>query len=242
MSEQPIAVEAKDLELRYGSHLVMKPSSFTVPMGAVTALIGPNGAGKSTLLHAMVGLKDPAGGEITVMGSAPQKARKRVSYVLQSKHVNQSLPLTVTQVVAMGRYPNRGMIRPFRIDDRARIKEAMERMGITHLANRHLTELSGGQRQRVFMAQGIAQDHLVMLLDEPLTGLDVISAEAVDRIMHEEKEHGCAVIVCTHDLGEAGTADHVLLLGDKRVLSGPPSEVLTNDNLLAAFGLGLMHL
>ena len=92
------------------------------------------------------------------------------------------------------------------------------------------------------MAQGIAQDHLVMLLDEPLTGLDVISAEAVDRIMHEERDHGCAVVVCTHDLGEAGTADHVLLLGNKRVVSGPPDDVLTNENLLAAFGLGLMHL
>lgn len=241
--EEPIenAVAADNLELRYGSHVVMEPSSFTAPMGAITALIGPNGAGKSTLLHTMVGLITPAGGEIEVMGTTPQRARKQVSYVLQSKDVNQSLPLTVTQVVAMGRYPKRGMVRPFRIDDRARIQEAMERMDITHLANRHLTELSGGQRQRVFMAQGIAQDHLVMLLDEPLTGLDVVSAEAVDRIMHEEKEHGCGVIVCTHDLGEARTADHVLLLGQKRVTSGPPSEVLTNENLLAAFGLGLMH-
>ena len=243
VAEEPIqhAIAATDLELRYGSHIVMEPSSFTAPMGAITALIGPNGAGKSTLLHSMVGLVTPAGGKIRVMDTSPQKARKQVSYVLQSKNVNQTLPLTVYQVVAMGRYPKRGMIRPFRIDDRARIQEAMERMDITHLANRHLTELSGGQRQRVFMAQGIAQDHLVMLLDEPLTGLDVISAEAVDRIMHEERDHGCAVIVCTHDLGEAGTADHVLLLGDKRVVSGPPNEVLTNENLLAAFGLGLMH-
>jgi manganese transport system ATP-binding protein len=241
--EEPLqhAIEAQDLELRYGSHIVMKPSSFTAPMGAITALIGPNGAGKSTLLHSMVGLVAPAGGEIQVMGTSPQKARKQISYVLQSKQVNQSLPLTVHQVVAMGRYPKRGMVRPLRIDDRARIDEAMERMSITHLAKRHLTELSGGQRQRVFMAQGIAQDHHVMLLDEPLTGLDVVSAEAVDRIMHEEKEHGCGVIVCTHDLGEAGTADHVLLLGKKKVVSGPPNEVLTNENLLAAFGLGLMH-
>ena len=236
------AVEAIQLELRYGSHVVMEPSSFTAPMGAVTALIGPNGAGKSTLLHAMVGLVNPSGGKIRVMDRPPQQARKQVSYVLQSKEVNQSLPLTVAQVVAMGRYPNRGMIRPFRIDDRARVKEAMERMDITHLAHRHLTELSGGQRQRAFMAQGIAQDHLVMLLDEPLTGLDVVSAEAVDRIMHEEKDHGCGVIVCTHDLGEASAADYVLLLGNKGVVSGPPSEVLTDENLLAAFGLGLMHL
>jgi len=236
------AIEATDLELRYGPHVVMEPSSFTAPMGAITALIGPNGAGKSTLLHAIVGLVNPTGGQMRVMDIPPQQARKQVSYVLQSKEVNQSLPLTVAQVVAMGRYPNRGMIKPLRIDDRARVKEAMERMNITHLAKRHLTELSGGQRQRVFMAQGIAQDHLVMLLDEPLTGLDVISAEAVDRTIHEEKEHGCAVLVSTHDLGEAGTADHVLLLGEKRVISGPPPEVLTNENLLSAFGLGLMHL
>ena len=235
------AIKAVDLELRYGAHVVLEPSSFTVPMEAITALIGPNGAGKSTLLHAIVGLVQPAGGEIQVMDTTPQRARKQVSYVLQSKEVNQSLPLTVAQVVAMGRYPNRGMERPLRIDDRERVREAMERMNITHLANRHLTELSGGQRQRVFMAQGIAQDHLVMLLDEPLTGLDVISAEAVDKTIHQEKAHGCGVLVSTHDLAEAGTADHVLLLGEKRVVSGPPSEVLTNENLLAAFGLGLMH-
>ena len=236
------AVEAVDLELRYGSHVVLEPSSFSAPMGAITALIGPNGAGKSTLLHSMVGLVDPTAGQISVMGTSPQKARKQVAYVVQSKEINQSLPLTVGQVVAMGRYPNRGMIKPLRIDDKARVKEAMERMNITDLSSRHLTELSGGQRQRVFMAQGIAQDHRIMLLDEPLTGLDVVSAEAVDRTIHQEKAHGCAVLVSTHDLGEAGTADHVLLLGEKRVVSGPPTEVLTSENLLAAFGAGLMHI
>ena len=236
------AIEAEGLELRYGSNIVLEPSSFTAPMGAITALIGPNGAGKSTLLHSLVGLISPSGGRITVLGTSPQKARKQVAYVIQSKQINQSLPLTVAQVVAMGRYPNRGMIRPLRIDDRARVQEAMERMEITDLSNRHLTELSGGQRQRVFMAQGIAQDHLVMLLDEPLTGLDIISAEAVDRTLHQEKAHGCAVLVSTHDLGEAGSADHVLLLGERRVISGPPPEVLTTDNLLSAFGAGLMHI
>ena len=235
------AVEAEGLELRYGLNVVLEPSSFTAPMGAITALIGPNGAGKSTLLHSMVGLVDPTGGRISVMGTSPHRARKQVAYVVQSKEINQSLPLTVAQVVAMGRYPNRGMVRPLRIDDRARVREAMERMGIIDLSSRHLTELSGGQRQRVFMAQGIAQDHRIMLLDEPLTGLDVVSAEAVDRTIHEEKAHGCAVLVSTHDLGEAGTADHVLLLGQRRVVSGPPSEVLTNENLLAAFGPGLIH-
>jgi len=236
------AVEAVSLELRYGSHVVLKPSTFTAPMGAITALTGPNGPGKSTLLHSMVGLVDPSGGKISVMGASPQKARKQVAYVVQSKEINQSLPLTVAQVVAMGRYPNRGMVKPLRIDDKSRVREAMERMKITDLSGRHLTELSGGQRQRVFMAQGIAQDHRIMLLDEPLSGLDVVSAEAVDRTIHEEKAHGCAVLVSTHDLGEAETADHVLLLGEQRVVSGPPTEVLTKKNLLAAFGAGLMHI
>nr|MDE0502371.1 metal ABC transporter ATP-binding protein [bacterium] len=236
------AVDAVGLELRYGANVVLEPSSFTAPMGAITALIGPNGAGKSTLLHSMVGLVDPTGGQIRVMGASPQKARRRVAYVVQSKEINQSLPLTVAQVVAMGRYANRGMVKPLKTDDKARVQEAMERMSITDLSSRHLTELSGGQRQRVFMAQGIAQDHRIMLLDEPLTGLDVVSAEAVDRTIHEEKAHGCAVLVSTHDLGEARTADHVLLLGKKRVISGPPSEVLTRENLLAAFGTGLMHI
>jgi manganese transport system ATP-binding protein len=117
----------------------------------------------------------------------------------------------------------------------------MERTGITHLASKHLTELSGGQRQRVFVAQGMAQDHDVLLLDEPLTGIDLTTAQAIDEAIHEEIERGCTVILTTHDLSEAQVADHVVLLSGRVVAAGRPDEVLTAEHLAEAYGPSLLH-
>ena len=117
----------------------------------------------------------------------------------------------------------------------------MERLDIAHLSRRHLTELSGGQRQRVYVAQGIAQDHTLLLLDEPLTGLDITSAKTIDAIIHDEPQHGCSVILTTHDLEEAKAADHVILTGGRVIASGRPEEVLTQANLAEAYGLGALH-
>ena len=117
----------------------------------------------------------------------------------------------------------------------------MELLAITDLAKRHLSELSGGQRQRVFVAQGVAQDHDLLLLDEPLTGLDLVSARTIDQIIHSEPARGCSVVLTTHDLEEARAADHVLLMSGRVVASGPPSQVLTRDKLAEAYGLGALH-
>jgi manganese transport system ATP-binding protein len=117
----------------------------------------------------------------------------------------------------------------------------MERLEITDLAKRHLTELSGGQRQRVYVAQGIAQDHAILLLDEPLTGLDITSAKTIDSIIHEEPDRGCSVVLTTHDLEEARAADHVILMAGRVVAFGKPQDVLTTRNLTNAYGLGSLH-
>ena len=117
----------------------------------------------------------------------------------------------------------------------------MERLDINHLADRHVAELSGGQRQRVYVAQGITQDHSMLLLDEPLTGLDINSAKTIDSIIHEEPERGCSVVLTTHDLEEARAANHVILTDGHVVTSGPPEEVLTATNLATAYGLGSLH-
>jgi iron complex transport system ATP-binding protein len=114
-------------------------------------------------------------------------------------------------------------------------------MGIEDLADRHLKELSGGQRQRVFVAQGLAQDHDMLMLDEPMTGLDMPSARAIDEVIHDEHARGCTVIITTHDLSEAAEADHVILLSGRVVADGPPSEVLTDVHLVEAYGPGLIH-
>jgi iron complex transport system ATP-binding protein len=234
---RPAAVRAKDLILAYGSSVALAESSFEIPKGGITVLIGPNGSGKSTLLSAMAGLIDPAAGSIDVPGSGGRA--QRISYVLQSTKVNDTLPVTVREVVTMGRYA--GGARRLDAEDHGKVDEAMARMGITQLADRHLRELSGGQRQRVLVAQGIAQEHEILLLDEPLTGLDLTSAQAIDNVIHDETQTGCSIVMTTHDLAEAQVADHVVLLSGRVVASGTAEEVLTLENLTAAYGPNLLH-
>lgn len=231
-------IQANQAEFRYGSHVALAASSFEIPRGAITALIGPNGSGKSTLLSGIAGLDEPVSGEIMV-GDADGGAK--VAFVLQTTKVNESLPITVREVVTMGRYPNRSLLGRLSDDDRTLVDAAMVRMDIADLATRHLRELSGGQRQRVFVAQGLAQDHDILLLDEPLTGLDLPSAMAIDDVIHEEQAAGNTIVMSTHDLAEAQVADHVLLLASRVVASGPPSAVLTAANLKEAYGPSLLH-
>ncbi len=239
MSE--LVAEAHDLVVRFGSHTAIDASSFVVPAGCVTAVIGPNGSGKSTLLMALTGLLEPASGTLSVLGTDPRTARRRISFVLQSTAVPVGTPITVRETVCMGRYPAVGLLRRMSRHDRARVQQAMELLDITDLSRRHLTELSGGQRQRVYVAQGLAQDHDVLLLDEPLTGLDLVSARTIDDIIHAERDAGGSVVLTTHDLDEARAADHVLLMSGRVVESGPPGQVLTRRNLELAYGLGALH-
>jgi iron complex transport system ATP-binding protein len=235
------AVVATDLVLGHGSHVAVQASSFTIPMGQVTTVIGPNGSGKSTLLHAIAGLITPLAGSLRVLDAHPHDMREHLSYVLQYTTVPVGTPITVAETVMMGRYPSMGLFRRPTAEDRARVREAMDRLRITDLAARHLSELSGGQRQRVYVAQGIAQEHDVLLLDEPLTGLDIASAQTIDEIIHQEPTGGCTVIQTTHDLDEARAADHVVLLAGRVIAAGPPEEVLTAEHLMTAYGLGGLH-
>lgn len=234
-------VIAEGLTLGYGSRIAIRDASFRIPGGAITAIIGPNGSGKSTILNAIAGLNSPKAGRLTVLGVDPVEARPRLSYVLQYTTISRGTPLTVAETVGMGRYPSIGLLRRRREHDRQRVRDAMADLDITDLAKRHLSELSGGQRQRVYVALGIAQDHDVLLLDEPLTGLDLVSAKAIDRIIHGGPGRGCCVVLTTHDIEEARTADHVLLVGGEQVLDGPPEDVLTMEHLQRAYGLGALH-
>lgn len=233
------AVIGRGVSARYDGNVVLAPSDFTIPAGAITALIGPNGSGKSTLLSLIAGLLPLAGGTIDVLPT--DEGPRRLAYVFQSTRVNENLPVTVREVVAMGRYPTTGPRRRFTPEDHRIVSDAMRRMDIVNIAGRHLEELSGGQRQRVFVAQGLAQDHDLLLLDEPTTGLDLPSARAIDTVIHDEHARGCTVIITTHDLSEAGDADHVVLLAGRVVADGPPEKVLTEEHLATAYGPGLLH-
>lgn len=237
-----VAASGRGVVLAYGAEVAVDRSDFTIPSGALTAVIGPNGSGKSTLLNALAGLLNPRQGEVTVLGHRPAEVHDRVAYVLQATKLNEVMPVTVREVVAMGRYARHGMFQRLRAEDREVCDAAMERLSIGDLAGRHLTELSGGQRQRVFVAQGLAQGGEVLLLDEPLTALDLPSTEAISRTIAEEVEAGTTIVITTHDVAEAGEADHVLLMARRVHTEGPPAIALAPDRLSDAYGIGIVHL
>jgi ABC-type Mn2+/Zn2+ transport system ATPase subunit len=230
------AVEAHDLRVAYGGQVALRDVSFALAPGTITAVIGPNGSGKTTLLKTMSGLVEPDRGRIEVFGRPATHGRGRTAHVMQSTKVNDAVPLTVVEVVRMGRYPRRGMLGRFGPADHDAVARAMDRMDVTGLARRHLSELSGGQQQRVFVAQGLAQEADLLLLDEPVTGLDVVSEERISRVLVEEAAAGRTIVMTTHDVATAADADHVLLLATHLVCEGPPDQVLTEEHLGHAYG------
>jgi ABC-type Mn2+/Zn2+ transport system ATPase subunit len=211
-----------------------------VPAGVTVAVIGPNGSGKSTLLGVISGLLDPDEGEVSVLGRSPERVRHRIAHVLQSTRVRAEVPLTVREAVGMGTYATLGLFRRAGRGTRREVERALGRLGISDLADRQLPELSGGQRQRVFVAQGLVQGADVLLLDEPVAGLDPPTQDTIARVIREERHAGRTVITTTHDVGAAAAADLVLLLATEVVAFGPPQEVLVPELLGRAFG-GHLH-
>jgi ABC-type Mn2+/Zn2+ transport system ATPase subunit len=182
-----------------------------------------------TLLRAIAGLERPVRGRIDTGGHD-------IALVLQSTDVDRSVPITVRDTVRMARYARRGLLGRMRAEDRDAIEAAMRRLALQDLADRQLHELSGGQRQRALVAQGLAQGADVLLLDEPVTGLDVVSRELILQVIADERAAGHAVAMTTHDLDDARRCDQVLLLDTEPVALGTPDEVLQEEHLRAAFG------
>jgi ABC-type Mn2+/Zn2+ transport system ATPase subunit len=228
-------LHVEGVEVRYGDRTALQDVRFTVPAGISVSVIGPNGSGKSTLLGVIAGLVQPAAGTVEV-------DRSSLALVLQSTDVDRSLPITVQETVRMGRYPHRGMFGRFRDDDRAAVQRAMERTGVADLAGRQLHELSGGQRQRVLVAQGLAQEADLLLLDEPATGLDIVSREVIHDVVADERAAGRSVLMTTHSLEEAALCDLVVLLATRMVAVGPPDEVIDDAHLHHAFGSRVVRL
>lgn len=233
------AISAHGLTLAYGSVRALVDADFVIPTGTTVALIGPNGSGKSTLLRAIAGLSTPRSGTLEVT-AGPRPGG--VSLVLQSTDVDRSLSLSVGETLQMARYPHLGLLRRAAPADREIVERALERVELAGFERRQLHELSGGQRQRVLVAQGLAQDAELLLLDEPFTGLDVVSKETILRVIDDERAAGHTVVFSTHDLGEARRADLVLLVATRQIAVGPPEEVLCAEHLEAAFGGRLLRL
>ena len=229
-------LDIADLEVRYGQHVALSGVTMALERPTSLAIIGPNGSGKSTLLSAIAGLAPPATGSVRVRSSLP------VALVLQSTDVERSLPITVRDTVAMARYPGLGLLRRFSAADRRAVDRALERLDIVDLAGSQLHGLSGGQRQRVLVAQGLAQDTDVLLLDEPVTGLDVVSRQLILDIVDEERDAGRLVAMTTHNLEDARRCDQVLLLNTRPVAFGPPAVALSDEHLHEAYGGRVLRL
>lgn len=221
-------ITARGLEVRFGDHLALAQVDLDLTAPSSLAVIGPNGSGKSTLLGAIAGVHAPSAGSINA--STPP------ALVLQTTDVERSLPITVRDTVSLARYPSLGLLRRASPEDRHAVDHAMERLDIGDLAGRQLHELSGGQRQRAFVAQGLAQEADILLLDEPLTGLDVVSRDLILEVLDDEQRAGKIVVTTTHNLEDAARCDLVLLLRSRPVAIGSPDEVLTEHHLQAAFG------
>jgi ABC-type Mn2+/Zn2+ transport system ATPase subunit len=238
MSAMP-ALSARGLAVGYEGRAVVSGIDLELPRGATIALVGTNGSGKSTLLKTAVGILPPCAGEIEVLGRPAGSGPTRIGYLGQFHGGDILLPLRAADIVMMGRYPGKGLLGQLTAADRASVAGAMERLEIAHLAGEPLRELSGGQQQRVYIAQVLAQSADLIVLDEAGAGLDAAGAQLLLDVLDEERARGAAVVMATHDIGDAMRADLVLLLAGRVVGLGKPEEVLSPEALLETFGLAI---
>ena len=222
------AVVARDLVVRYEDFTALAGVTFTAHYGEALGIVGPNGSGKSTLLKSVAGLLLPASGELRVLGSQPRLlAPGAIAYVPQVEAVDWSFPATVWDVVAMGRFARLHFWQHFAPQDREAVARALAMVNMEALAGRHIANLSGGQQQRTFVARAIAQEPKLLLLDEPTTGVDAATEEALRRIVRDLVAGGMPVLMATHDLDRVDEWFDRLLVVDRRVLAlGTPREVV----------------
>ena len=222
------AVEVHGLHVRYDRVEALQGVDFVLPPGEALGIVGPNGSGKSTLLKTVAGLVAPSEGTVRVQGRSPRDLPPgTIGYVPQVEDVDWNFPVSVRDVVAMGRFPRLAPFRTFSAHDRRAIDDAIDALDLGDLADRHISELSGGQQQRAFVARAIAQEPLLLLLDEPTTGVDAATEESLLHLVRGLVARGLPVLMTTHDLDRAHEWFDRLIVVDRRILAdGTPSEVL----------------
>ena len=235
--ETPVPLEIHDLTVAYHKRPVLWGVDVEVPAGQLVGVIGPNGAGKSTLIKAAMGLLPVSSGWVKVFGRPVKDNLRRVGYVPQRESVDWDFPVSVMDVVLMGRYGHLGLFNRPRKEDREVARECLEKVKMLPYADRQISNLSGGQQQRVFLARALAQESDLYFMDEPFAGVDAATEAAIVTILQELKDQGKTLLVVHHDLPTAKTYfDSLLLLNMRVVAFGPTEEVFNYDLLQSTYG------
>ena len=236
----PLSVEVSDVTVAYANgHIALRDASFRLGAGTICALVGVNGSGKSTLFKSIMGFLKPVRGRVLIDGGSVAEARKKklVAYVPQSEEVDWTFPVSVWDVVMMGRYGHMNFMRIPRAEDKRIAEECLERVSMTAFRDRQIGELSGGQKKRVFLARALAQQGRIMMLDEPFTGVDVQTESAIIELLKALRAEGHIILVSTHNLGSVPEfCDQVVLINRTVLAQGPTEVVFTEENLARAFG------
>ncbi len=231
----PLAVH--DLTVAYHRKPVLWDVDLDIPEGKLVGIVGPNGAGKSTLLKACLDLIPKASGEVGVYGKPYRQQRHLVGYVPQRESVDWDFPVSVLELVTMGTYRKLGWFRRVGRNQRQVAMDALEQVGIAHLASRQISQLSGGQQQRAFLARALAQDARIYFMDEPFAAVDAATEEAIVRILKRLNAEGRTCLVVHHDLATVSRYfDWVVLLNMRVVASGPTARIFTRENLEKTYG------
>ncbi len=246
MSDSPdrpaplLHLEVQQVSVVYSNgHHALRDATFALSGGTICALVGVNGSGKSTLFKSIMGFLRPSAGQVRINGQPVAAALKQhlVAYVPQAEEVDWQFPVSVWDVVMMGRYGAMNFLRIPRAADKAAVEESLRRVSMWDFRDRQIGELSGGQKKRVFLARALAQGGRIILLDEPFTGVDVKTEEAIIDLLRELRTAGCIMLVSTHNLGSVPEfCDQVVLLNRTVLASGPTADVFTEQNLTTAFG------
>ena len=242
---RPLALDIRALTVRYNNVLALENVTFSASQQEIVGIIGPNGSGKSSLMKSIMGLVKPSQGEILVMGQPNTAQRKLIGYMPQIEDVEWDFPVTVGDVALMGRYARRGLFRRPTRDDREAADAALQRMAMYEFRGRLIGELSGGQRRRVLLARALANNPSLLLMDEPMAGLDARAQHRLLDIMDDLRNEGTTIALSTHDLSCVSTcAAKVACLNQRLIAFGDPAEVLTEKVLNQTFGthLLLVHL
>lgn len=237
-------IEVKGLSVSYGTKRVLTNIHMNITAGNTYGVIGPNGAGKSTLFKSILGLIDYNAGSIDVLGGDIRDVRKRIAYVPQRDEVDWTFPATVIDIVLMGRYPFKKIFSRLNKEDHNIAHDALEKLGISNLANRQIGKLSGGQQQRVFIARALCQQADIFFLDEPFVGVDITTEEKIISILQKLADDGKSILVVHHDLSTVEKYfDKVILLNQRLIAYGDTKSTFTQENISKAYGsqLTILH-